>query len=110
MKPSSDLASTAGNSGAGTLIACGERHAEAIQAIFNDAIAHSTALYDYAPRPRAAVAAWIEAKRQGNYPILGIETDDGSLAGFASYGPFRPFPAYKYTIEHSVYVERSRQG
>ncbi len=107
MRPSSDPASIAGDPG---LVACGARHAAAIQEIFNDAILHSTALYDYAPRPRAAVEAWIEAKRQGNHPLLGIEGNDGALAGFASYGPFRAFPAYKYTVEHSVYVERARRG
>jgi len=32
------------------------------------------------------------------------------LAGFASYGPFRAFPAYKYSIEHSVYVEKQKRG
>jgi phosphinothricin acetyltransferase len=32
------------------------------------------------------------------------------LAGFASWGPFRPFPAYLYTVEHSVYVDERFRG
>jgi L-amino acid N-acyltransferase len=30
--------------------------------------------------------------------------------GFASYGTFRAFPAYKYTVEHSVYVDARFRG
>ena len=50
---------------------------------------------------------WFESKRKGNYPVIGAEAPDGTLMGFASYGPFRNFPGYKYTVEHSVYVEKS---
>jgi L-amino acid N-acyltransferase len=87
-----------------------ERHAEAILAIFNDAIASSTALYDYAPRTRQTMVAWFAAKRAGSYPVIGIESDAGELLGFASWGPFRNFPANKYTVEHSVYVQREQRG
>jgi phosphinothricin acetyltransferase len=41
--------------------------------------------------------------------VLGAFDDDGSLQGFATYGPFRNWPAYKYTIEHSVYVHRDHR-
>lgn len=82
-----------------------DRHGEAIRAIFNEAIANSTALYDYRPRDEAKIKAWFQAKADGGYPILGMETDEGDLMGFASFGAFRAFPAYKYTVEHSVYVD-----
>jgi L-amino acid N-acyltransferase YncA len=36
--------------------------------------------------------------------------DGGKLLGFASYGAFRAFPAYKYTVEHSVYVDSAHRG
>ena len=87
-----------------------ERHGDAILAIFNDAILHSTALYEYQPRTRQRIDDWFAAKAQGGFPVLGIENDDGTLAGFGSYGTFRAFPAYKYTVEHSVYVHRSQRG
>jgi L-amino acid N-acyltransferase len=92
------------------VIACTERHLPAIREILNDAILHSTAIYDYAPRTPAMIARWFEHKQEGNFPVLGVEADDGSLAGFATYGPFRAFPAYKYTVEHSVYVANSQRG
>jgi phosphinothricin acetyltransferase len=87
-----------------------DRHAEAILAIFNDAILNSTALYDYKPRTREMMGAWFETKAKGKFPIIGIENDSGELMGFGSYGTFRGFPAYKYTVEHSVYVDARFRG
>jgi phosphinothricin acetyltransferase len=86
------------------------RHGETILEILNDAIVSSTALYDYVPRPPEAMVAWFEAKKAGRYPVLGFEDERGRLLGFASYGTFRAFPAYKYTVEHSVYVQREERG
>lgn len=87
-----------------------ERHGDAILDIFNDAILHSTALYDYQPRTTASMDDWFAAKARGSFPVLGLENEDGSLAGFGSYGTFRAWPAYKYTVEHSVYVHRAQRG
>jgi L-amino acid N-acyltransferase YncA len=42
--------------------------------------------------------------------VLGIETADGALAGFATYGPFRPHFGFRHTVEHSVYVTQSHRG
>jgi L-amino acid N-acyltransferase YncA len=86
------------------------RHSAPILAIFNDAIANSTALYDYQPRARESMAAWFDAKAKGRYPVIGVENESGELMGFASYGPFRAWPAYKYTIEHSIYVDARYRG
>ncbi len=87
-----------------------DQHAEAILAILNDAIAHSTALYDYRPRTMANMVTWFDAKRQGGFPVIGIEDDAGTLLAFGSYGTFRAFPAFKYTVEHSVYVHPDHRG
>jgi L-amino acid N-acyltransferase YncA len=87
-----------------------ERHADAILAVFNEAIANSTALYDYKPRTKEMMTAWFDAKSKGNFPVIGAENDSGELMGFASYGTFRTFPAYKYTVEHSVYVDARFRG
>src|SRR4051812_6947069 len=87
-----------------------KRHAEAILAIFNDAILNSTALYDYKPRTMEMMAAWFEVKVKGKYPVIGIESDAGDLMGFGSYGAFRAWPGYKYSVEHSIYVETRFRG
>ena len=86
------------------------RHSGSILAILNDAIVNSTALYDYQPRTPDNMLAWFEGKTRGRYPVIGAENEAGELLGFASYGPFRAWPAYKYTVEHSVYVDARFRG
>lgn len=94
-----------------TVVSCTpERHAQAILDIFNHAITTSTALYDYQPRPPESMGPWFEAKRRGGFPVIGIEDANGQLLAFGSYGAFRAFPAYKYTVEHSVYVHKDQRG
>jgi phosphinothricin acetyltransferase len=87
-----------------------QHHGEAILAIFNEAIVHSTALYDYKPRTMEMMAAWFEGKAKGNYPVIGIENDAGEFMGFGTYDVFRARPAYKYSVEHSVYVDTRFRG
>ncbi len=87
-----------------------EEHGDAILDIMNDAIENSTALYDYVRRPRASMTGWFAAKRDRDFPVLGAVDDAGTLLGFASYGTFRAFPAYKYSVEHSVYVQKGHRG
>ena len=87
-----------------------ERHAAAILDILNHAIVTSTALYDYEPRPPESMGPWFEVKRQRDFPVIGAEDEHGTLLGFASYGPFRAWPAYKYTVENGVYVHCDHRG
>ena len=87
-----------------------DEHGDAILEIFNDAILNSTALFDYEPRTPEKMVTWFEAKRAGNYPVIGLVNEDNVLVGFASFGAFRPFPANKYTVEHSIYVNKNFRG
>jgi L-amino acid N-acyltransferase len=89
-------------------------HAPAILDILNHAIVTSTALYDYQPRTLANMTTWFAAKQAGDFPVIGVfsalNNAQDELMGFASYGAFRAFPAYKYTVEHSVYVHNAHRG
>jgi len=87
-----------------------EKHANAILDIFNEAIVHSTALFDYQPRTIESMGPWFEAKNKGNFPVIGVEDQEGTLLVFGSYGTFRAWPAYKYTVEHSIYVQKDHRG
>ncbi len=82
-----------------------EQHAGAILRLLNHEIVNSTALYDYQPRAAESMSAWFDGKAAGDFPVLGMQGESGTLLGFASYGTFRPHAAYKYSIEHSVYVD-----
>ncbi|MBL9117378.1 MAG: N-acetyltransferase [Verrucomicrobiaceae bacterium] len=93
-----------------TWIDCGPEHLEAIRGILNHAIVHTTARYDYLPKTADEMSSWFEGKQHAGLPIIGLADDSGRLVGFGSYGPFRAFAAYKYTVEHSIYVDTEFQG
>lgn len=84
-------------------------HSEAILRILNDVIATSTAPFDYKSRSPESMAGWFATKTEGSFPVIGA-FEEGELLGFATYGAFRAWPAYKYTVEHSVYVASGRRG
>jgi phosphinothricin acetyltransferase len=87
-----------------------KHHAQAILDILNTAIISSTALYDYTPRTLAMMADWFQQKDSGNFPVLGITNNVDELMGFSTYGTFRAWPAYKYSVEHSVYIHVDHRG
>ena len=53
--------------------------------------------------------AWFDMKNKANEPIFVFE-QAGKAVGFATYGQFRNWPAYLYSIEHSIYVDKSNRG
>lgn len=85
-------------------------HARSILDILNEAIRNSTALYDYRERTPESMDAWFATKRAAGYPVIGAVDEHGTLLGFASYGRFREREAYKYSMEHSLYVHREHRG
>jgi len=85
------------------VLRCDEKHLKDIRNIFNEAILHTTALYEELPRSEETIASWFEEKKQAGIPVFGVE-QQGVVVGFATWGPFRPYPAYSKTAEHSVYI------
>jgi phosphinothricin acetyltransferase len=80
----------------------------AILAITNDAIRTTTANWNIRPTTLEARAAWLVERRAAGFPVLVAE-EGGTVRGFASYGPFRPFDGYALTVEHGLYVARDAQ-
>ncbi|MBV8214251.1 MAG: N-acetyltransferase [Verrucomicrobia bacterium] len=81
---------------------------DAILAIYNDAIVNTTAVYDYEPRTTDAQRKWFETKQAQHLPVF-VAHDDATIIGFGSFGPFRPWPAYQYTVENSLYVDSAHR-
>lgn len=92
------------------IISCDSAYSKQILDIFNDAILTSTALYDYHPRTIENMKTWFENKAKGNFPVIGLVDEHDQLLAFGSYGGFRAWPAYKYTVEHSLYVHKNHRG
>jgi L-amino acid N-acyltransferase YncA len=85
--------------------------APGILAIVNDAIENTTAIWTDDPRTLDEQRAWLAAKEAAALPVL-VAVDGDTVAGWASFGPFRPYHGYHRTVEHSVYVATGyrRQG
>ena len=76
----------------------------AITAIYNHAVLHTTAVWNDAPATEIQRLQWLRDRQEAGLPVI-VAVVDGVVAGYASYGPFRPFAGYKDTVEHSVYVD-----
>jgi L-amino acid N-acyltransferase len=77
--------------------------------IMNDAIVHTTSIYDYKIRDHVFVENWFDKKRTDKMPVLVAEISGRSVA-YGSYGIFRAWEAYKFSVEHSIYVQQDFQG
>ena len=77
--------------------------------IINYNILHSTALYDYSIRSYDQQKNILDDKIAKQFPVIVAELD-GQVVGFGMYSEFRFREAYKYTVEHSVYVEQNAHG
>ena len=77
---------------------------DALLAIYNHAIINTTAVYDYQPRTSDLQRQWFETKQAQRLPVF-VAQDEATVIGFGSFGPFRPWPAYQFTVENSLYVD-----
>ena len=82
---------------------------QAILDIINYNILNSTALYDYKTRNYEQQKTILEEKISKNFPVIVAELD-GNAVGFGMYSEFRLREAYKFTVEHSVYVNEKFHG
>lgn len=82
--------------------------AEAIRGIYNPEVLESTVTFDLVPRSLEDQQAWIDA-HSGTYPAIVAESD-GVVAGFGSLTAYKERPAYRTSVEDSVYVSRDFQG
>jgi phosphinothricin acetyltransferase len=86
----------------------GEAELSGILAIYNDAVAHTTAIWNEVLVDLDNRRQWWRGRMETGFPVLVAVGDSGgetgTVLGYASYGPFRPFDGYRRTVEHSVYV------
>ncbi|NKY36695.1 N-acetyltransferase [Nocardia speluncae] len=75
----------------------------AILEIHNRAIAETTAIWDDEPVDLADRQAWFDNRTAHGRPVVVAEVG-GELAGYASYGPWRPKSGYRHTAENSIYI------
>lgn len=88
-----------------------EKDIPEILEIYNYAILHTTSVYSYKPHTMEMREKWFAEKKAANHPVF-VAMSNEKVAGFVAYGPFRAWPAYKYTVEQSLHVQKDywRQG
>ena len=78
--------------------------------IYNDAVLHTTATYDYEPRTLEQRTEWFEERVGDGYPIF-VATDDAQrVVGWSALNPFHARMGYRFTAENSVYVAAEARG
>ena len=80
-----------------------------ILAIYNDVITTSTAVYADVPVTMASRVEWYEGRQKADYPVL-VAAEGNEILGFSSFGDFRAFPGYRFTVEHSVHIAAAARG
>jgi L-amino acid N-acyltransferase YncA len=90
---------------------CTRKDLPGVREIYALEVREGTASFELEPPSLAEMAARFAAIDAAGLPYLVAELD-GRIAGYAYASPYRPRPAYRYTVEDSVYVARfaHRQG
>jgi L-amino acid N-acyltransferase YncA len=80
----------------------------AITAIYDEAVQFGTATFELTSPDLAEMTRRFEAVVAGNYPYL-VAVLDGQIAGYAYASAHRPRPAYRFTVENSIYLAPQSQ-
>jgi phosphinothricin acetyltransferase len=78
--------------------------------ITNEAIAHTTANWSLEQTTLDERLEWLREHHRHGWPVLVAVRPNGRVIGFAAYGAFRPKEGYRFTVEHSIYVDASERG
>jgi L-amino acid N-acyltransferase len=82
---------------------------EGLVAIYNEVLAGSTAIFSHLPVTLEERTQWWRARARQGYPVL-VARDARGVLGYASFGDFRSWPGYRFTVEHSVHVRADGRG
>jgi phosphinothricin acetyltransferase len=80
-----------------------------ITAIYNEIVTGSTATYNDRPATVEERIGWWKRRLHKGYAVL-VAVNDGRVAGFASFGDFRAWPGYRFTVEVTVYIHADWRG
>jgi L-amino acid N-acyltransferase YncA len=77
-----------------------------ITKIYQHAVLHGTATFELIPPDLAEITRRFGALKDGGFPDL-VAALQGRVVGYAYAGAYRPRPAYRFTVENSVYLQPS---
>src|SRR5215831_3708615 len=77
--------------------------------IYNEIIMNNTAIFQYDVHTWEQRKEWFAQKQKENHPVF-IAEENNVVVGFSTFGQFRNWQAYKYSVENSVYVKADQRG
>jgi L-amino acid N-acyltransferase len=83
-----------------------ETDAPGILRIYNDAVLHTTAIWNEQKSSLEQRLAWLAERGRSSFPVM-VAAEGADIFGYASFGAFRPWDGYRHTVEHSVYVDEA---
>ncbi len=86
-----------------------EEDLDAIVAIYNDVLQATSAIWSEQPTSLAEGRDWLATATSLDYPVL-VARDASGVLGFTAAGPFRAWPGYARTCEHSIHVRRDARA
>ena len=81
----------------------------AILAIYNDAVAHTTAIWTETLVDLENRRAWVRERQGRGFPVLVADEGRGA-AGYGTFAEFHPRDGYRLTVEHSIYIAEDARG
>jgi phosphinothricin acetyltransferase len=81
----------------------------AITAIYAHAVRHGTASFELEAPDETEMKRRMSSLCDGGFPYLAAE-ERGTLLGYAYAGLYRTRPAYRFSLEDSIYIAPDRQG
>jgi L-amino acid N-acyltransferase YncA len=82
---------------------------EAVRKIYSHYVWHGLATFEEEPPQVEELVARMRNIRLHGLPYL-VASIDEHVVGYAYASPYRPRPAYRFTVEDSVYVEQGQHG
>lgn len=83
---------------------------EAITGIYRESVENGVASYELTPPSHEEMTRRYQALTDSGYPYVVAEDEAGLLVGYAYAGAYRTRPAYRWTVEDSIYLSPSAQG
>jgi phosphinothricin acetyltransferase len=80
----------------------------AITEIYEHAVRHGTATFELISPDLTEMTRRFKTLTDGGYPYLAAALD-GRVIGYAYAGPYRPRPAYRFSVEDSIYIDPHAQ-
>ena len=80
-----------------------------ITAIYNEVLSTSTAIYNDRPATVEERVSWWRSRTAQGFPVL-VAADGAKIAGFGTFGDFRAWPGYRFTVEGTIHIQSGSRG